>query len=47
VRHSVTVTVKPMYSTSAPKVMAANQPSNLAASRMITSVISTRVGAML
>ena len=47
VRHSVTVTVKPMYRTSAPNVIAANQPSNLAESRTITIVISTSVGRML
>ena len=47
VRHSVTVTVNVMYSTSVPKVMAANQPSNLTESRLITSVISTSVGRML
>ncbi len=47
VRHSVTVTVNTMYSSRALKVIAANQPSNFADSRLITSVISTSVGTML
>ena len=47
VRHSVTLMVNTMYSSSAPKVMAANQPSNLADSSAMTSVISISVGRML
>ena len=47
VRHSVTVTVNTMYSTSAVPVMTANQMSYFTASRVSTSTTSIRVGMML
>ena len=47
VRHSVTVTVKAMYSTSAVSVIQANEASNLTASKVSTIVTSSSVGTML
>ena len=47
VRHSVTATVKPMYTSSAISVMPANQASNLTPSKVSTITISISVGRML
>jgi hypothetical protein len=47
VRHSVTVTVKMMYTTSAAMVIQANQASNLTARMVSTSATSISVGTML
>jgi hypothetical protein len=47
VRHSVTVTVKPMYSTSAAAVIQTNSESNFTPRMVSTSTSSMMVGTML